>query len=269
MIRALFFDLDGTLLTSTKKLSSKTKTALKACRDVGIRVFTATARPPLLSKMLNLNIEEEELLQDGGVFYNGGCICCNNNKIYTFLPEEVVSRSIEIIKQYRDANLAIQMRDEKHSFRFNPSDYEFKLWGVDDVDRISFENLVYAYVVKIVIFSPWDILPELRDKLISTIGTKVNVYLTGRDDFRSIEIVDKRVNKKLAIDRLINLCRLNNDEVAVFGDDFNDMEMLRGFNNSIAMGNACDEVKSCAGYITLGNDEEGIYHALRDILKLI
>lgn len=269
MIKALFFDLDGTLLTSAKKLSSKTKTALKACRDMGIKVFTATARPPLLSKMLNLTGDEEELLQDGGVFYNGGCICCSNNKLYTFLPEEAVRKSIEVIKQYRDANLAIQMKDEKHSFRFNLSDNEYKLWGVDDVDRVPFENIVYAHVVKIVIFSPWDILPELRDKLINTIGTIANVYLTGRNDFKSIEIVDKRVNKKLAIDRLIELCRLNHDEVAVFGDDFNDMEMLKGFKNSIAMGNACDEVKSCAGYITLGNDEEGIYYALREILKLI
>ncbi len=100
LIKALFFDLDGTLLTSTKKLSGKTKTALKTCKDAGIKVFAATARPPLLSKMLKLTTDEEEILQDGGVFYNGGCICCNDNKIYTFLPEEVVSRSIEVIKPY-------------------------------------------------------------------------------------------------------------------------------------------------------------------------
>lgn len=269
MIKALFFDLDGTLLTSAKKLSGKTKIALKICKNAGITVFTATARPPLLSKMLNLTSDEEEILQDGGVFYNGGCICCGHSKIYTFLPEEAVIRSIEVIKQYRDANLAIQMMDEKHSFRFDLSDSEYTLWGVGDADRVSFENLVYDHVVKIVIFSPWDILPELRDKLVDTVGTMANVYLTGRSDFRSVEIIDKRVNKKLAIDRLINLCRLNHDEVAVFGDDFNDIEMLKGFKNSIAMGNAYDEVKSCAGYTTLGNDEEGIYYALKHILKLI
>lgn len=85
LIKALFFDLDGTLLTSSRKLSDKTKTVLKKCREVGIKVFTATARPPLLSKMLNLTTEEEEIIQDGGIFYNGGCICYNNKKLYTFL----------------------------------------------------------------------------------------------------------------------------------------------------------------------------------------
>lgn len=269
MIKALFFDLDGTLLTSKRKMSGKTKTTLKICREAGIKVFPATARPPLLSRMLNLTIDEEEILQDGGVFYNGGCICCNNNKIFTFLPEEIVSRSIEVINLYRDANLAIQMMDEKHSFRFSLSDNDYKLWGVNKDELISFEDLRYAHVIKIVVFSPWDILPDLCNKLNDIVGTMANVYLTGRGDFRSIEIVDKRINKKLAIDRLINLCGFNHDEVAVFGDDYNDMEMLKGFKNSIAMGNACDEVKSCARHITLGNDEEGIHYALINILKLL
>lgn len=269
MIKALFFDLDGTLLTSAKKLSDKTKSALKACKGAGIKVFCATARPPLLAKMLNFTQEEEEILQDGGIFYNGGCICYGNTKLYTFLPEEAVRKSIEIIMQYGNTNFALQMMDEKHSFCFLLSDKEYRLWGVDYTDSIPLEDVIYSQVVKIVIFYPWEILPELRDKLINTVGTRANVYLTGREDFRSIEIVDKRVNKKLAIDRLISLCRLEYNEVAVFGDDFNDIEMIKGFKNSIAMGNACNEVKASAGYVTLGNDEEGIYYALRDILKLI
>jgi len=69
MIKALFFDLDGTLLTSNKRLSDKTKTVLKVCREAGIKVFTATGRPPLLSKMLVLDSDEEEIIQDGGIFY--------------------------------------------------------------------------------------------------------------------------------------------------------------------------------------------------------
>jgi len=44
---------------------------------------------------------------------------------------------------------------------------------------------------------------------------------------------------------------LDKSEVAVFGDDYNDIEMLDGFDNSIVMGNACDEVKSHARYVTL------------------
>lgn len=81
--------------------------------------------------------------------------------------------------------------------------------------------------------------------------------------------MSKAINKKLAVDRVIELCNLNRREVAVFGDDYNDIEMLKGFMHSVAMGNASDEVKRCARFVTLGNDEEGIHHALSNIFKLI
>lgn len=52
MIRALFFDLDGTLLTSRKTLADSTRAALRQCQKQGIRIFLVTARAPLLDKML-------------------------------------------------------------------------------------------------------------------------------------------------------------------------------------------------------------------------
>jgi Cof subfamily protein (haloacid dehalogenase superfamily) len=269
LIKALFFDLDGTLLTSSRELSDKTKIALKACKERGIKLFTATARPPLLAKMLDFITEEDEFIWDGGIFYNGGCICFNNEKIYTFLHEQAVIRSVDVIKPYKEVNLAIQMENERHSFRYGLTDEDYKLWGVNNDELIFFEDLKYKNVVKIFVFSSLSLLPDLCDELIDNVGDAANVYLTGRGDFRGIEIVDKKINKKLAIDKLISMCGINHDEVAVFGDDFNDIEMLKGFKHSVAMGNACDEVKSCAGYITLSNDEEGIHYALSNILKLI
>lgn len=268
MIKALFFDLDGTLLTSSKHLSCKTISSLKKCREKGVKIFTATGRPPLLTKMLGLSAEEAEILKDGGVFYNGGCICCNDRKAYTFLPEEAVAKSVELIKLYNDVNLAIQLADERHSFRYRLPDNMCRLWGVENDELVSFENLNHKNIVKIVIFSPWETLPDLYGKLVGIAGTEANIYLTGTSDFKSIDVVNKGINKKLAIDSILDIYGFDHDEAAVFGDDYNDMEMLNGFRNSIAMGNACDEVKSAARHVTLGNDEEGIHYALSNILKL-
>ena len=52
MIRGLFFDLDGTLLNGQKCLSPANAAALQACRAKGLQLFLATARPPLLERML-------------------------------------------------------------------------------------------------------------------------------------------------------------------------------------------------------------------------
>ena len=57
------------------------------------------------------------------------------------------------------------------------------------------------------------------------------------------------------------------DEVAVFGDDVNDLEMIAFYPRSVAMGNAVEQVKQAAGYVTKTNDEGGIAHALEQILS--
>jgi len=47
-------------------------------------------------------------------------------------------------------------------------------------------------------------------------------------------------------------------EIAAFGDDFNDAEMIEKCGIGVAMGNAIDEVKAVADYITVSNDEDGV-----------
>ena len=65
MIKALFFDLDGTLLTSNKKISDLSFETLRTCKEKGIYVFVVTARAPMLDVMLGWDECVYSLL-DGG-----------------------------------------------------------------------------------------------------------------------------------------------------------------------------------------------------------
>lgn len=269
MIKALFFDMDGTLLTPEGKISEETKLALKECRAKGIKVFAATARPPLLAEMLHLSKSEARLIADGGVFYNGACIWCNEQKFYTYLPESAVKTAVETISAYEDVNTVVQLADEKHSFRFEVTEEALKGWGVAKDKLIPLAALPHDQAVRVFAFSAQTPLPPLYEKLRTAVGDKANVFLLQRGGFSSIEILPKGVNKKLAIDRLLDICNLTPDEAAVFGDDINDIEMLQGFTYSVAMGNAREEVKRHANFITRSNAEEGISYALRKVLKVI
>ena len=62
---------------------------------------------------------------------------------------------------------------------------------------------------------------------------------------------------------------LTEDELAVFGDDLNDMEIISAYPCSVAMGNAVEEIKMAAKYVTLANDDDGIAHAIKmlDLIK--
>lgn len=84
MIKALFLDLDGTLLNSERIISRQTRLTLEKCKESGIKLFIATARPPLLDRML-LWDENTLSLFDGGAYYNGGCIEIEEQKDYQFI----------------------------------------------------------------------------------------------------------------------------------------------------------------------------------------
>lgn len=108
MIHALFFDLDGTLLNSEKKLTGRTLSALNACRERGIRLFVATARPPILGRMLGWTEEEQELF-DGGVYCNGGCEVIEERMRYYFIPQQIVEACISRVNICKTVNIALQM----------------------------------------------------------------------------------------------------------------------------------------------------------------
>ena len=59
------------------------------------------------------------------------------------------------------------------------------------------------------------------------------------------------------------------EEVAVFGDDVNDREMLAAYPRSVAMGNADPETRSLAAHVTGSNDEGAIAYALGEILRVL
>ena len=266
-IKALFFDMDGTLLTSEAKIASSTRNALKICREAGIQVFLATGRPPSLRIMLHLTDPQRELFASGGVFYNGGCIIVNGIKEYNPLPNRALESAVDTVLNFPGVNMAIQMVDEKQSYRYELSENEYRGMGVEQDSILHFKYPWEYEAVKIVVFSDHDLDEQIYRQLQNKIGAMANLYFVQNN--RVIDIVDKNTSKKLAIDRVAGICGLNHDEIAVFGDDLNDIEMLSGNRYSIAMGNACQAAKEVAAYITDSNDDNGIYHALKEYLKLI
>ena len=106
MIRALFFDLDGTLLTSGKTLADSTRVALRQCQKQGIRIFLVTARAPLLDKMLGWT-EAEFCFFDGGIYCNGACEKLHGQTHYTFLPAPLVTRCVQTVHAISALHLAL------------------------------------------------------------------------------------------------------------------------------------------------------------------
>lgn len=271
MIKAIFFDLDGTLLNSERTISPKTRTALEKCKENGIKLFTATACPPLLNRMLSWDINTLSLFE-GGSYYNGGCIQLGMQKNYVSIIDEVVKEIINYVYDYDNLNIALQLVEEKHAFRFPLDDKGYKSWGVAVEEALTLNQAQNIKVVKILIFysNLIDSTIPINEKLVAKINAlcfdRAQFYLT--DKGKCIQIMAQSVNKLNCIEKIRKILSFEKDEIAVFGDDVNDIEMLSAYKYSFAMGNAEDYVKAAAKYTTLDNDNDGIHHAICNILKL-
>lgn len=270
MIKALFFDLDGTLLTSEKTIAPLTRAALRASREQGLGVYIATGRSPRLDKTLCWTAEEVALF-DGGVYSNGACVVLDGKAQWARIAPTAVQTCVRLAGEY-GVHLSLHMDDGAHAFNFDLPRSVWGPWGVDEGNTVPLDAAAIRRTVKMLIFhehlvdSVTLLPPGLLDALTAAVGDRVSLYLT--DQGRTIQMAAKDVSKLTGIERICAAKGLSPEEIAVFGDDLNDLPMLRRYPNSVAMGNAMPEVKQAAAHVTATNDEDGIAQALCPLLKL-
>lgn len=79
----------------------------------------------------------------------------------------------------------------------------------------------------------------------------------------AVDILPKGGSKAKGIEKIVQKLGILEDNVYAFGDGLNDIEMLSTVKNSVAMGNAEEEVKEVAKYVTKSVEDDGIVHGLK------
>ena len=270
-MKALFFDLDGTLLDSGKKIPASAAEALTAARQKGVKVFVCTGRSLRVEKMLGWTTEMQ--LFDGGVYCNGACICLGGGTRYVFIEPEAVRGVLDEVSRYEGVHVSLNGEGAEHAFNFDPPESMMGPWGMKPEDIHPLDDAAVSRCTKMLVFYkelvnsarplPEELFPRLQERC----GDLATMYLT--DQGATIQIVSRESSKRAGVERVRRALGIGAEELAVFGDDLNDLEMLRSYPVSVAMGNAVGAVKSAARYVTLANDEGGIAHALKEILHII
>lgn len=272
MIKAVFFDLDRTLLNSRKEIPDSAKSALAKCKSSGVKLFVATARPPILDKMLGWGDEEFSLF-DGGIYCNGGCTKIDSDTFYTYIPQHIVLYCVEAVKKYEGLNIALQMKNEKHAFNNPLDDFAYDIWGIKKSDTVKITSDCAAQTVKILIY--YENMVDIVTKLPIELIDDLQKYCDGNANFcltdggKIIQISSKQASKYNSTEKIRTHFGFSKEEIAVFGDDMNDFDMLSGYENSVAMGNADEKIKAIASFVTKSNDDDGIAYALSALLNMI
>ena len=272
MIKALFLDLDGTLLNAKKEISPITRKTLEKCKENKIKLFINTGRPPLLDKTLSWD-DNTLALFDGGSYYNGGCVILDGQKIYAPISNDIVRQTINHVCRHDNLNIALQFEDEKHAFRFPLSENGLKRWGVSADEVLTIEQIENLQAVMMLIFysSRVDAMRTIDKGLVDIIEdlchNAANFYVLEQG--KCVQIMGYAVNKLSGVEKIRSFFGYEKNEIVVFGDDVNDVEMLSEYEHSVAMANAENYVKAKAHYITLDNNNDGIHHAICNIFHLV
>ena len=236
-------DLDGTLLKSDKTISDYTKSVFQRCQENGIKIVLATARPIRTVKDM-IRIEYH-----AAIYHNGAVIAINDNPHIHIGIEHAMAKRLLLYtaNHFKDMQIAVEIDDVLYA-NFDVA----TVWTNTTAVITDFSDLPDMPVDKIIFITAQShIVSEidglLPDELYSVIAEN-----------QVLMIMHKKANKLSAIKAVAKHFGLTLSDIVVFGDDYNDIEMLRECCIGIAMDNAIDEVKSAADQICGTNDHDGV-----------
>jgi Cof subfamily protein (haloacid dehalogenase superfamily) len=242
----IVLDLDGTLLRNDKTVSAKTLEALKNFEKMGKQIVIATARPPRLAGFTL----PEELQREFMIFYNGAEIYHNKQKIYS---KYISMESVNSIRKFlTDKNNECRVCFEINNRLYSNFDVEGFFGKIEHelIDLSIFELLTTTKILidtnsidNIAVFESE--LPHDCTMIVTDNGSLGQIMAQG-------------VNKLNALKEIIEKLGTSLDRVLFFGDDINDIELIKECGIGVAMGNAASEVKEAADYVTTSNEEDGI-----------
>ena len=246
-----FFDIDGTLTDrKTKKVVPSAKLALKELVDNGHFVAIATGRAHYKARNFMQEVGLHNMVCCGG----GGLVIEDELIVNTPLDLE---KAKAICKQAESLGFGILLQLDDSIDVYAKNDLFIQQVGErQEPTRYIFDkNLDYNTLEKI--FKIYISLSPEDEKLLTLKDTLGNLR------FVPAYLMFQYDAKKEGIENMMKHLNANVKDVVVFGDDYNDMVMFDERWFSIAMGNACDDLKAIADYVTEANIEDGIYKACK------
>lgn len=284
MYKLIVSDMDGTLLNSNREINDENIKAIKRAQSMGIEFAIATGRPYSMVKdflkkhdlkcaVIGCNgaqIVDKDgklvksyylkfdtlvklilLAEEENCMYN---ILLDKN-IYTQLPKRAVWEILRLSRANYNKDSGF-VKSTINFIRFifrnlnmNESIHEYILNEKPDVYKI---DIMKADLLKI---------EQLNEKL----KLLNDIYITSSYK-NNIEVSAIGVSKGNAVIKFAESLGIRREEIVSFGDNYNDMSMIEAAGIGVAMGNAEEEIKLAADFITLTNNESGVAYGINKLI---
>lgn len=240
--KLLLFDLDDTLLNSEKFVSPANALAVNKCKSLGMIIGYITARSPRKVKTYL-----KDLPCDCIAYYNGASVFVEN----TLLEKNEIpyAKGIKTMSEIQNEYPKILIGAYLEPFNYFNG---------------QIQNIITktAYPGTIQELPPYDIQ---RIRIVTEAYKDISLDQFITSDMKYLFtingtaiITSKGATKENALRKFAEFFNIDISDVIAFGDDTNDMDMIKAAGVGIAMGNAIDKVKSVADFVCETNDNDGV-----------
>ncbi|MFT8325192.1 Cof-type HAD-IIB family hydrolase [Oenococcus sicerae] len=255
-IKLIALDLDNTLLNADSQLSIRNRETLKKLHQCGLKVVLTTGRPikGILPFIDQLNLKEVE---DYSINFNGGVI--QNNLSKKIISSKFLTK--DMMKPIN--NLANQMRFPLDGITID------RAYSVIDVKKSGYQS----FIGKLMAFTDVEFAdlpddqhyfkfvsqtepPQVAEIQAETKNIPNFTIVKSRPNL--LEFLPRGVNKSFGLSKLLAHFGWSFDNVMAFGDEENDLPMIKSAGIGVAMGNASAEVKAVSNAVTKRNTEDGV-----------
>ena len=255
MIKLIAIDLDGTLLDSQSRVSENNKKSIKKCIEKGLKVAIITGQNLHYAKKI---IDDLGLLSPH-VFANGALVVDHRfEKLYYSLID---ARSYKAVVDFcRQKQLQLRVCTLDGHLVFDKDSI-----GLKTMNKIvKTDDLLAKHIADNVLLCTIKTLDSTLKVKAEDISRDVKVRYAG---LNYINVFNRKVGKTYGLKKILEHLRISAHQVMAVGDGENDMGMIKMAKIGVAMGNASAKVKSCADFVTLDNDQDGLSIALEQFLK--
>jgi Cof subfamily protein (haloacid dehalogenase superfamily) len=245
MLKAIFTDLDNTLLHSERYISEYTRAILVKCQEKGIKIAFATARSNRAAARFIGQFAPEVFIGYGGALVQAG-----EGIIYRKAIPADISHSL-ISDCQREPEISAVLAINESVAYANTADYKSLDAESSHYRYVDFSSVDMSYL-KISVVCPD---PSVVERIAARYPMCDMLRYSGEDLYR---FSHAEAVKGKAVAAVLDHYHIAPDEYVAFGDDSNDLEMVANCPNGVAVANALAEVKGAAKHICGSNDEDGV-----------
>ena len=240
-ISMIVVDIDGTLLRDDQTVSEFTISTLRKCKEKGIKLVYATARGISAQKLVPIELFDGFARMGGAIAYAG------DKLVYSKCISTLEARDLLNTADKAGIKIAAEL-NSKHYSNFKID----KVWDWLTYYEICDFNNLDIDVEKIYA------LPETQEEieLLKSSSPKGKRIIVTRDNF--FMVMHEEAVKSKAVIAIADYWKIKKSEIAAFGDDIMDIDLLEYCDFGIAVGNALEEVKAAAKYICDTNENDGV-----------